>query len=120
MIDESLPTADSTDSEPKPNDRDETPNCDATDRSATDRDAIDPSREPAATDREPREEPDRATDPPPDRIDGDAACECDPEPDGGDDESDGTDGREYRLERLRLWRTVVTLAVVVARLIRSL
>jgi hypothetical protein len=50
--------------------------------------------------------------------------------DGGD-ETRGGDAREadaddcddppaYRLERLRLWRALATLAVVVARLIRSL
>ncbi|EMA68042.1 hypothetical protein [Halorubrum kocurii] len=36
------------------------------------------------------------------------------------DEECGREPTEYRLERLRLVRTVVTLAVVVARLIRSL
>ena len=68
----------------------------------------------------------RAADPPPDPGDregrdderepeGDGA-----EPDAGDDGADGSESLEYRLERLRLWRTVVTLAVVVARLLRSL
>jgi hypothetical protein len=42
------------------------------------------------------------------------------EPGAGDDGSDGSEPLEHRLERLRLWRTVVTLAVVVARLLRSL
>ena len=36
-----------------------------------------------------------------------------------DDEERGPERTEYRLERLRLVRSVVTLAVVVARLIRS-
>lgn len=40
------------------------------------------------------------------------------------DDPDADDGDEeplaYRLERLRLWRALATLAVVVARLIRSL
>ena len=35
------------------------------------------------------------------------------------DEERDTEPMEYRLERLRLLRTVVTLAVVIARLIRS-
>lgn len=44
------------------------------------------------------------------------ACDCD---DGRADDCD-EEPLEYRLERLRLWRTLATLAVVVARLIRSL
>ncbi|QUO48081.1 MULTISPECIES: hypothetical protein [Halorubrum] len=121
MIDEPLPATERTDAEPKLTEyTDAEPKlteCDAADREGppsydgTDRDA---------SDRGPREEPDRATDPPPDRPDGDAACERDREPDGEGDDSVDPDAREYRLERLRLWRTVVTLAVVVARLIRSL
>lgn len=43
--------------------------------------------------------------------------DADPEDDPGSDSADET--LEYRLERLRLVRTVVTLAVVIARLIRS-
>ena len=111
MTDEPLPATERTDAEPSPTDRgaserDGRPNCDGADRDS-------PGREV-------REEPDRTTDPPPDESDGDAACECDREPDGEADEADDSDAREYRLERLRLWRTVVTLAVVVARLLRSL
>ncbi|WP_423996005.1 hypothetical protein [Halorubrum trapanicum] len=123
MIDEPLPATERTDAES--NSVDDTANGgasgrDATDRREPDRNATDPSREPTAPARDPREEPDRATDPPPDRPDGDAACERDRGPDGEGDEADDSEAREYRLERLRLWRTVVTLAVVVARLIRSL
>ncbi|GAB7009761.1 hypothetical protein [Halorubrum trueperi] len=56
-----------------------------------------------------------------DRGDGVDPPDCDAE----NDPPEGTEDREsdrfaYRLERVRLWRTVVTLAVVVARLIRSL
>ena len=111
MTDEPLPATERTDAEPSPTDReaserDGVPNCDGSDRDAPDREV--------------REEPDRTTDPPPDESGGDAGCECDRDPGGESDEADGPDRREYRLERLRLWRTVVTLAVVVARLIRSL
>ncbi|QWC19082.1 hypothetical protein [Halorubrum sp. 2020YC2] len=110
MIDESLPTPERTDAESNPTD----------DR--VDRDAGDPGRESGPPDRGPRAEPERATDPPPDPGDGEGSsdCECDCETAPEDDEADESDGREHRLERLRLWRTVVTLAVVVARLIRSL
>ncbi|RLM50797.1 hypothetical protein [Halorubrum sp. Atlit-28R] len=101
MPDEPLPATERTDAEPSPTERGEPPKRDATDRIA-------------------RAEPDRTTDPPPDRSDGDAACECDRGPEAEADEAGEPDTREYRLERLRLWRTVVTLAVVVARLIRSL
>jgi len=99
------------------------------DRADTDRDGSDRTEsERTDTDRAggDRAEPDRlrdGVDPPEvaggvrserDRSEADEECnqkrdeERDPEP------------MEYRLERLRLWRTVVTLAVVVARLIRSL
>jgi hypothetical protein len=49
----------------------------------------------------------------------------DPVPDERDADADDCDDPDeeslaYRLERLRLWRTLATLAVVVARLIRSL
>ncbi|QKG92622.1 hypothetical protein HPS36_07095 [Halorubrum salinarum] len=101
MPDEPLPATERTDAEPIPTERGEPPKRDSADRSA-------------------RAEPDRATDPPPDDPGGDAGPECDREAGGGSDESDDAERREYRLERLRLWRTVVTLAVVVARLIRSL
>ncbi|WP_424013759.1 hypothetical protein ACOZ35_11720 [Halorubrum xinjiangense] len=110
MFDEPLPAPEGIDIESNSTERDEPP----------DQNATNPSREPATPDRDPREEPDRATDPPPNRPDGDAACDCDREPDGEGDETDESDAREYRLERLRPWRTVVTLAVVVARLIRTL
>ncbi|OTE98883.1 hypothetical protein [Halorubrum sp. SD612] len=113
MPDEHLPATESPGVEPHA--LDESPNCDEADPSATD---------PSATDRSVREGPDRATDPPPDRADGGADREGDPGTRDGVDESDGPDAHErrleHRLERLRLWRTVVTLAVVVARLIRSL
>jgi len=65
-----------------------------------------------------------------DPPDGEApiASDDDPDRDGDNPDRDGDnpdrDGDEaplaYRLERLRLWRTLATLAVVVARLIRSL
>ena len=105
MIDEPLPATERTDAEPKPTERD------AADRDAADRDA---------SARGPRGEPDRATDPPPDGPDGDASRERDRESSGEEDEPDESERYEHRLERLRLWRTVVTLAVVVARLVRSL
>ncbi|SDF82197.1 hypothetical protein SAMN04488067_10965 [Halorubrum xinjiangense] len=123
MIDEPLPAAErdgiGSNSADEPPDRDAS-SRDAPSYDAPSRDAIDPSRERATPERDPREEPDRATDPPPDRPDRDAACECGREPVSEGDEASEPDGREYRLERLRLWRTVVTLAVVVARLIRTL
>ena len=60
-----------------------------------------------------------------DPPDGEApiASDEDPECDGDDPDRDDDPDEEplaYRLERLRLWRTLATLAVVVARLIRSL
>ena len=58
------------------------------------------------------------TEPPPDHVPSDGNA-----PDDDDDagiEAEQSEPLAYRLERLRLWRTVVTLAVVVARLIRSL
>ena len=114
MPDEHLPATGGPGAEPHA--LDESPNCDEADPSATDPSATDPS----ATDRNVREGPDRATDPPPDRAGGGVDRECDPGDRDGVDESDDPDAHERRLERLRLWRTVVTLAVVVARLIRSL
>ena len=49
--------------------------------------------------------------------------ECAPSPDHAsspeDGAADGDEPLEYRLERLRLWRAVVTLAIVIGRLIRS-
>jgi len=62
------------------------------------RDGVDPPEETARD----RSERDRS----------ETDCDC--------DEERGREPTEYRLERLRLVRTVVTLAVVVARLIRSL
>lgn len=51
----------------------------------------------------------------------DLPVDCDAEDDTeGDDENDDEEPLAYRLERLRLWRALATLAVVVARLIRSL
>ena len=58
------------------------------------------------------------TEPPPDHVPSDGNA-----PDDDDDagiEAEQSEPLAYRIERLRLWRTVVTLAVVVARLIRSL
>ena len=55
--------------------------------------------------------------PPPDRVLPDES-----DPDDDDDaeiEDERSEPLAYRLERLRLWRTVVTLAIVVVRLIRS-
>jgi hypothetical protein len=47
--------------------------------------------------------------------------DCDAEDDTENDAEDDDEERlAYRLERLRLWRVLATLAVVVARLIRSL
>ena len=74
-------------------------------------------------DRPPRESaaaPDRTTDPPPDSGAGEATDEREPEPAASDEDTEESEPLEYRLERLRLWRTVATLAVVVARLVRSL
>jgi hypothetical protein len=102
MTDEPLPTSERTDAEPKPTRRDASDRDEASSGDGSDRDA---------SDRGVREGPDRATDPPPDRPGADG------EPDR---ETDADEPLEHRLERLRLWRTVVTLAVVVARLVRSL
>jgi hypothetical protein len=58
-----------------------------------------------------------------DPPDGEApiASDDDPDRDGDNPDRDGDEAPlAYRLERLRLWRTLATLAVVVARLIRSL
>ena len=111
MTDEPLPATERTEAEPSPTDReaserDGPPNCDGADRDAPDREG--------------RAEPERATDPPPGGSDGGARCDWDRDPAGESGETDDPERTEYRLERLRLWRTVVTLAVVVARLIRSL
>ena len=47
--------------------------------------------------------------------------ECDiPADDDAVTPDDADEPLEYRLERLRLWRAVVTLAIVIGRLIRSL
>jgi len=117
MTDEPLPATDGAETEP--NSTDETDRGEA-DRDETDRGEADPSRDPATPDRGSGEGPDRATDPPPDGTGGDEACECGRGTGDEDGECGEVDDREYRLERLRLWRTVVTLAVVVARLVRSL
>ena len=124
MTDELLPATGSADAES--NATDEPPSRDATDRDATDRDATDRDAtgrhwdDRDATGRRSRDEPERATDPPPDRADDGEPPECDRDPGDEDGGTERTDEREYRIERLRLWRTVVTLAVAVARLIRSL
>ena len=66
-------------------------------------DRVDVDDRPRSRDDDPPPEAETDDDPPPeDQTDGD------PEP------------LAYRLERLRLLRTIITLAVVVARLIRSL
>ena len=117
MTDEPLPTTDRTDAEP--NSTDETPDRDATDETPN-RDATATRHEPSPVPRGPTGAPRRATDPPPDPVDGDAGRERDRESSGEEDEPDESERYEHRLERLRLWRTVVTLAVVVARLVRSL
>ena len=75
---------------------------------------------------------DRDDDPPPEadgdtgdgdpNCDDDRDCDCDDDHDCDDDRDSDCDSEpiEYRLERLRLWRAIVTLAAVLARLIRSL
>ena len=117
MIDEPLPATERTDAEP--NSTDETPDRDAADETP-DRDATAPPREPSSAPRGQTSAPRRATDPPPDSVEGDAGRERDREPSGEEDEADESERYEYRLERVRLWRTVAALAVAVARLIRSL
>ena len=105
MIDDQLPTPSGIDAESEPGDREP---------SARLPDAKRPARGSEAG-------PDRATDPPPDSGEGERRAVDDPGPDpAGDDDTDESEPLEYRLERLRLWRTVVTLVVVVGRLIRSL
>ena len=42
-----------------------------------------------------------------------------PTDDAATSDEDADEPLEYRLERLRLWRAVVTLAIVIGRLIRS-
>ncbi|WP_123619980.1 hypothetical protein [Halorubrum sp. CSM-61] len=119
---------------------DEIPAPPTTDVSSDDRSgeqSANPEPAPTRSDREPdrvgadRDGPDRSesdrprdgVDPPAevarDRSESDRSERDRSESDGDDDEC-GPESAEYRLERLRLWRTVVTLAVVVARLIRSL
>ena len=77
---------------------------------------VDPDRTDAA-DRGGGTDPDRGRAPIPDDDTPPDGAEADGEPDGDTDEAEPL---EYRLERLRLWRILVTLAVVVARLLRSL
>jgi len=62
-----------------------------------------------------------STTPPDDALDRDEdrAGDCDDRDEDCTGDCD-EDPLAYRLERLRLWRTLATLAVVVARLIRSL
>ncbi|MFO8115267.1 MAG: hypothetical protein R6U01_07895 [Halorubrum sp.] len=80
-----------------------------------------PAAEPAAVrSRDGVDPPDEQVDLP---ADGDATTSPESGGDRDDDDCDSDDDEEpleYRLERLRLWRTLATLAVVVARLIRSL
>jgi len=120
MIDDQLPTPSGIDAESEPGDddpSDEDPNergSSGRESSARLPDAKRPARGSEAS-------PDRATDPPPDSGEGERRAVDDPGPDpAGDDDTDESKPLEYRLERLRLWRAVVTLAVVVGRLIRSL
>ncbi|WP_435073877.1 hypothetical protein [Halorubrum sp. HHNYT27] len=67
--------------------------------------------------------PNEAVSPPSEDAPRTPSSDGDPD-DDSDNDSDGNDPTDdplaYRLERLRLWRALVTLAVVVARLIRSL
>ncbi|ELZ44275.1 hypothetical protein C464_15620 [Halorubrum coriense DSM 10284] len=120
MIDEPLPTPERTDSEPTPS------------AEPADGDGPGPTGRPEAS--APTDAPNRAAEPPPDPDDEEARDPDDGEssdrgreptddgagPDGSDRDAEGPNALEYRLERLRLLRAVVTLAVVVARLIRSL
>ncbi|GAA0543807.1 hypothetical protein ABNG02_00390 [Halorubrum ejinorense] len=119
MIDEPLPTpsgndAESESSDERPSDEqtgDEQQNAEQSNEAQPD--APRPVRGPATG-------PDRTTDPPPDSGAGGEADDREPEPLAGDGDADESEPLEHRLERIRLWRTVVTLAVVVARLVRSL
>jgi len=91
-----------------------------------DRDGEPPATEsPPPRPRDGMDPPEGAATPPPN---GPAARPSGDDDSGGDgrgpddDSADGDPDDEplaYRLERLRLWRTLATLAVVVARLIRS-
>ncbi|ELZ38635.1 hypothetical protein [Halorubrum tebenquichense] len=132
MIDDPLPTPSGNDAESATSEGDRSeadPNArrssdgDPTERDPNDRrpDAERPARESEAV-------PDRVTDPPPGSSEDGEVDDRESEPAGGGGDANGNgDGDEeesepleYRLERLRLWRTVATLAVVVGRLIRSL
>ena len=124
MNDDPLPTPSGIDAEPQPNDERAGDDRPTDDRSSDERPGDrrpneDQSRE-EPPDREPTTGPGRATDPPPDRGEGAGSGARESEPDAADDDTEESEPLEYRLERLRLVRTVVTLAVVVARLIRSL
>src|SRR6056297_2897324 len=115
MIDERLPAPERTDSEPTPS------------AEPADGDGREPTGRPGPTGGSaPTDAPNRAAEPPPDPDDGGGSDrEREPTddgagPDASDRDPDDPNALEYRLERLRLLRAVVTLAVVVARLIRSL
>ena len=113
MIDDQLPTPSGIDAESESSDErsdDERPSGERAGDGEADAERLPPE---SGTDR------DRSADPPPDSGDGEAVGDRERESAAGDDDSDESEPLEYRLERLRLWRTIVTLAVVVARLIRS-
>ena len=140
MHDES-PTPPTTDEPPLDAARGSTdgPAAESSDPSTSDPSTSDPSDrrrdrdgEPPATESPPprprdgMDPPEGAATPPPN---GPAARPSGDDDSGGDgrgpddDSADGDPDDEplaYRLERLRLWRALATLAVVVARLIRSL
>ena len=114
MIDEPLPTPSGIDDESESSDgQSHGERSDGGPSNEAQPDAPRPVRESATG-------PDRTTDSPPDPAEDEAADESEPEPMASDEDAEESEPLEYRLERLRLWRTVVTLAVVVARLVRSL
>ncbi|VTT86756.1 hypothetical protein DM2_2794 [Halorubrum sp. DM2] len=114
MIDDPLPTPSGIDAEPAQSEED------PSDERPSGGRASDGEPDAERTARESGTDRDRSTDPPPDSEAGEGLGDRESETAAGDDDSDESEPLEYRLERLRLWRTVVTLAVVVGRLIRSL
>ena len=114
MIDDPLPTPSGIDAERESSDgRPSGEGPSDPESNEAQPDAERPSGEPTAG-------PDRTVDPPPGAGADRESDNRGPEAMTGDDDSEGSEPLEHRLERLRLWRTVATLAVVVARLVRSL
>ena len=126
MIDEPLPAAEHSDAEPTP--PAETVGGDAPDPMNASSRAAEPPPDPDDGRARDRDDGDRGPDGDGDHCPDDGETrdrEREPaddgaDPDASDRDADEPETLEYRLERLRLLRAVVTLAVVVARLIRSL